>query len=101
MKFGAERGEKAHAGRRKRATILTQNNKSPGGECIGNAYAELAGKMIVTGPGKAHRIVARRTRLIARRRFQRGNRLDAFQHARDQRRGNAIVTISPLLRDRQ
>jgi hypothetical protein len=53
--------------------------------------------MIVTAAREAQRVILRRAWLIARRRLQRRHRLDAFEHARHQRRGDAVIAVAPLL----
>ena len=70
---------------------------SVGGERVGDRDAELAGDMIVAGAGKAQRVVPRRARLMARRHLDGGDGLDAFEHAGDQRRGDAIIAKRRLL----
>ena len=61
--------------------------------------ADLAGQVVVAGAREAQRLVTDGARLIARRHLDGGDRDDAFEHPRHQRRGDAVIAIAPLLGD--
>ena len=90
-----------HAGVGDLAAVRRQHDGAVGNERIRESDAELAGQMIVAGAREAQRIILRGARLMARRHLDCSNRLDAFQHAGDQRRGNAVVAIAALFGDGQ
>ena len=55
--------------------------------------------MVVAGAREAQRVVLDGARLIARRHLDGGDRDDAFEHPRHQRRGDAVVAVAPLAGD--
>src|SRR5262249_36132536 len=94
--IGAEAGEEGSARRRQLAAVLAEHDMAAGGERGGYGNGDLAGEMVVAGAREAQRVVADRARLVARRHLEGGDRDDAFDHARDQRRGDAVVAEAPL-----
>ena len=95
----AEGGQEACTGLRHLAPIVGKHDVPVGDERIGDGNADLAGQVIVAGAREAQRIVANRARLIARRHLDGSHRDDAFQHPRDQRRGDTVIAIASLLGD--
>ena len=91
--------QKAHPRLRHLATVVGEDDVSIGHERVSDGHANLPSQMIVAGAREAKRIVPHRARLVARRDLDRADGDDAFQHARDQRRGDPIVAISPLFDD--
>ena len=55
--------------------------------------------MIVAATGEALRLLLGRTRLMPRRHLDRGHRLEAFHHLRDQRRSDPVIGEAALARD--
>ena len=87
------------AGLRHLAAVLAEDDVPVGGQRIGDRDADLARHVVVAGAREAQRVIADRTRLIARRNLDGGDRDDAFDHPRHQRRRDAVVAIAPLLGD--
>lgn len=81
------------------AAVVAQNDMAAGSQRAGDGDAYRARNMVVAGAGEAQRLVGGGPRLIPRRYLDRGHRLDAFQHLRDQRRGDPIVSEAALARD--
>src|SRR5205807_5096754 len=98
-KRAAEAGEEAFTGHRQLTAFVTQYDVFLSHQRVGDGYTQPTGEMVITSAGETQRIVLRRTRLIARRRLQRGYGLDAFQHFRHQRRSDPVITVAPLLGD--
>ena len=80
--IGAERREKPLARGRHLAAVVAQHHMAARDQRVGDRDAHAAGQMVVAGAGEAQRLVLGRARPVARRHLDRGDRLDAFQHAR-------------------
>src|SRR5436190_7023828 len=65
---------------------------------VGDGHACLAGQVIVATSRKPQRLVSCRAWLMARRHFGGGDQLDAFQHACNQRRRDAVIAEAALAR---
>jgi len=89
--IGTELRQEGRTGLRDFTAILAENDVSFGHQRVGNRNRDLARQMVIACARKAQRVVARGARLIARRHFDRGDRLDAFEHPRHKRRGDAVI----------
>src|SRR6516165_10964354 len=97
----AKAGQQTRAAVGELAAVVAQNDIAAGSQRAGDGDAYRARNMIVAGAGEAQRLVGGGPRLMPRRDLDRGHRLDAFQHLRDQRRGDPIVSEAALARDGQ
>jgi len=61
--------------------------------------AESTRQMVVAGPSKKKRFVARRSRLVARRDVYRRHHLHALKHLSNERRSDPIVMKASLFGD--
>jgi hypothetical protein len=96
----AEIAEKFRAGRRHLAGFVAEDDVLVLDQPLGQADAEHAGDVVVTGAGVTQLVVETRFRLEPRRAFERDVH-DAFQHLPDMGTGQAVIAMAALLHRHQ